>query len=216
MQENISLLKLQNRGSVLFVYSDKMHIYVIYHDMEEDRIYRFTCDKNLTVEAAREIEVPEKFLQYREINWYKPTTQTNGCITYAGAVKIDESFHSFKINDLDELTLEVENYQHNSFSLLPMDSLKDIEVDFHIQKSNRLYAIGYNKQTLEQVFVLIDLTQDTALRKYILYSDLGEVIANTINIDRVDGRVYIGGLIRNRETKETIQPYFESFLMPQS
>jgi hypothetical protein len=59
----------------------------------------------------------------------------------------------------------------------------------------------------------VDIAQDKILREYTLSSGLGEIIANTINIDQTDSRVYVGGHIRSPETKETIQPYFESFLM---
>lgn len=212
MKESTSFSQLKNRGSVLFIYSDKMHIYVIYHDLEGDRIYKFVCDKQLIIESAHELKVPEHFMDYTDLHWHKPTLR-GGDFHYSGAVVINGKTHTFQINDVDELIVSTEVCSPNVFSLLPMDSLTDIEVEFHIQKSNKLYAIGYHKQTTQQVFVLVDIAQDKILREYTLSSGLGEIIANTINIDQTDSRVYVGGHIRSPETKETIQPYFESFLM---
>lgn len=212
MQESVSLSQLQNRGSVLFIYSDKMHIYAIYHDLEADNIYKFICDKQLIIESVHELKVPEQFLEYSELQWHKPTLR-NGDFLYSGAAVIAGKTHTFKISDTGVLSVSAEECSPNVFSLLPMDSLTGIEVEFHIQKSNKLYAIGYNKQTLQQLFVLADIAQDKILRQYTLHSGVGEIIANTINIDPSDSRVYVGGLIRDAATRRTIQPYFESFLM---
>lgn len=192
MKEATSFSQLKNRGSVLFIYSDKMHIYTIYHDLEGDRIYKFVCDKQLIIESAHELKIPPQFLDYSELHWHKPTLR-GGDFHYSGAVVIDKKTYTFQINDVDVLTISAEACSPNTFSLLPMDSLKDIEVEFHIQKSNKLYAIGYDKKTLHQVFVLVDIAQDKILRQYTLHSGVGEIIANTINIDQTDSRVYVGG-----------------------
>jgi hypothetical protein len=213
MQESKSLLQLQNRGSILFVYSDKMHIYVIYHDLEGDGLYKFVLDKQLVIESVHELDAPDRFKAYSEIHWHKPIHQSNGCLAFPGAVTVGKDTYTFVVNDMDVLQMSAQTCPPHVFALLPMDSLQDIEVEFHIQKSNTLYAIGYHKETHDQVFVTIDLAHDAVLRKYTLYSGLGEVIANTINIDRTDGRVYIGGLIRDPETRETVRPYFEQFLL---
>ena len=213
MQESKSLLQLQNRGSILFVYSDKMNLYVIYHDLEDDGIFKFVLSKDLIIESTHELKVPDRFKAYSEIHWHKPIRQTNGCFVFSGAAKVDGNTYAFKITDTDVLEMNSEMCSPNVFSLFPMDSLQDIEVEFHIQKSNKLYAIGYHKDSHEQLFVLIDIAKDKILRKYTLSSGLGEVIANTINIDCADSRVYIGGSIRDPNTRVTVQSYFEQFLM---
>lgn len=214
MQESRNLLQLKNRGVILFVYSDKRNLYVIYHDLEGDGVYKFVLDKLLTIESVHELEVPERFKEFKDLHWHKPVLQHNGCFIFSGAGTLEDGTYPFKITDMDVLEIGESLCSPNVFTLLPMASLEDIEVDVHIQKSNKLYVIGYHKETHDQVFVLIDLVQDKILRRYTLCSEVGEIVATTINIDCTDNRLYVGGFIRDPKTCDVLQPYFDSFLMP--
>lgn len=214
MQETKSLLQLQNRGSVLFIFSDKFKVYVIYHDMEGDLLYKFVCSKQLTIESAHALDVPEKFFEYAEIQWHFPTHSLQNDLVFTGAVTIRDETFLFSINEKDQLIMNEKSSSPNVFALLPMSSLENIEVEAYIQKSNHLYAIGYHRETHKQLFLLVDISQDKLMREYTLSSSVGEIIANTLNIDRSEGRIYIGGRVRDPKTLETIRPFFESFLMP--
>lgn len=214
MQESLNLLQIQNRGSVLFIYSDKLKVYVIYDDLEENALYRFVCNKQLIIETVHPIDVPDNFMKYDDLQWHRPTMSAHNDIVYPGMVTIGDKSYLFKIDEQDSLTISDQPVTSNVFSLLPMDSLKHVEVEAHIQKSNLLFAIGYNRDTLKQVFLLIDIAEDKVVREYTISSALGEIVANTINIDRSEGRIYIGGRVRDGTTHKTLRPFFESFLMP--
>lgn len=212
MKVSQSFSQLQNRGSVLFIYSSKRDVFLIYHDQEANTIWKITCDKQLIITAAQELRVPELFTRYNDLHWHKPTLQDNQLL-YSGMVVTEGNTYTFRISEYGVLTMKREDSALKVFGLMPIDSLSKINVEFHIQKSNRLYAVGYRKDSEQQVFVIIDIIQDKILREYVLLSGVGEVMVNTINLDQNDSRVYVGGVIIDPTTKATLQPYFESFLM---
>lgn len=214
MKEHVSLLRLDNQGAVLFIYSDKLKIYVIYHDEEADKLYKFVCDKHLIVETVHEIDTPAQFFDFTSIHWHKPTLTANGDFVYSGVAHIGDNAYTFKINDVDKMLIGPKSTQ-NQFSLLPMESLKNISVEHYIQKSNKLYATGLSLDTNEQVFLIVDIAQDKILRLYTLMSGFGEIVVRTINIDVVESKIYIGGVVFNSEA-DTVRPYFESFLIPEA
>ena len=58
MDDYKSFLDLDNKGSVLFIFSDRNNIFAVYEDMEDNCFYMFMMDKNFIIDAISEIKLP--------------------------------------------------------------------------------------------------------------------------------------------------------------
>lgn len=214
MSKYIKLNKFEDKGTYLFVYSDKFNIFFIFHSHEDNKMYMITTDKFLNIDNLDEIETPEGFFEYSDILFHKPNND-NGMYSYTGIARYSDKICRFKIdrNKLAYLN-ELTHINTNQFNLLTC--LKDIEITSYIQKKNTLYAIGKNTKQNDSVYLVVDIEKDLMDRIYYLYSDLGDINLHSINTDVDDDRVYVVGCKKIYGDKDFYMysvPYFEQFLL---
>lgn len=214
MSSETRIDRLDDSGKLLFVYSDKYNIYFIFHDRNE-KLYLITTDKYLDIESADQIDVPENFFKYNFVKFFKPYSNTSDH-TFIGIVKIDGKSFKFSISNLAlTLTEEVDYVDNCQFNILTC--LKDLTVTAYIQKKNKVFLVGYYEydKVNEYIYGVVNIETDTFEQIYYIYSDKGDLILSSVNID-IDGlKVYVVGHIDHIVNDQIVdsKPFVEEFLL---
>lgn len=219
MEDYKSFLDLDNKGSVLFIFSDRNNIFAIYEDMEDNCFFLFMMDKNFTIEATSEIKLPEE-LKGKHIDWtgwFRPFQTPTKSYYFNGICNVDGVSYKFKIDDASVMTLVgVESYRQDS-SFNQLSCLEGIKIESHARKANILYVVGFDSKYKEQVYCVVDTDKDVCVKRYHLRSDEGDLKVNTVNVDTNERRVYLCGEVsRYNETDDSFlfsTPYVEMFLL---
>lgn len=220
MDDYKSFLELDNKGSVLFVFSDKNNIFVVYEDMEDEVFYMFQLDKQFIVEAISQIVLPKSFIGRKIdwLRWFAPTQQVNKCYSFQGICQVEGVNYKFKIDDSSVLTVVD---KEDSFTLdIPADVVKclpGIKVESFSRKKHIVHVIGLDTKYNEQVYCVVDLDKEICVRRYHLRSDVGDLKVRSVCVDTHEERVYLCGEIsRFDEVDDSFlfsTPYVESFLL---
>lgn len=208
----IKIQKLEDSGKYLFVYSDKRNVFFIFQAQDENKLYLITTDKSLNIEHVDEVAVPDNFASYTNIKFYKPLSN-NDEHTFVGIIMFEGSSHKFKIDRYKLiLTEQVEYVDNRQFNLL--SCIASTRISSYIQKKHKLYVVGVDTEHNDTIYGVVDMEKDKFDNVYHLYSDLGDIVAHSINTDVDDERVYVCGWIDvlNAEgAKASQKPYFEMF-----
>jgi hypothetical protein len=165
----------------------------------------------MDVEVVEEIECPDSFHQHTDVKFFKPYQKEISDYTFIGITTIDDVSYKFSINN-DKLELNETVVYTEVKTLNGLSCMRDIELISHIQKKNKVFLVGISTADdgYEPVFGVIDLAKDRFESIYYLYSDIGDIQLQTVNIDLDELRVYVGGGI---QTDEGSRPYIETFLI---
>lgn len=215
MQDNISFFELDNKGVVHYIHSQAHCLEMVYEDTEDDKLYRLEMGKDFVIVAASEIETPAPPSELDFKKWHKPSMDAQCAFIFTGCVGTEVGDYRFKIES-GRLVLVQPVTINDSFALHSLNCLRDVCVDHHVQKGNLLYAVGYHRETLKQIFVEVHIGTDRALQMYTLESDEGKIFILTLSIDPWDGRIYLGGELRIQTTEEDepfqSRPYLQTLL----
>lgn len=207
----IKIQKLEDSGKYLFVYSDKRNVFFIFQSAE-NKLYKITTDKSLNIEYIDEVETPENFTGYTNIKFYKPLTHNDEHV-FVGIVMFEDTSHKFKIDRYKlHYTEQVEYIDNRQFNIL--SCLKNVRITSYIQKKHKLYLVGVDTEFHDTIYAVVDMEKDKFDQVYHLYSDLGDIVAHSVNTDTEDERVYICGwvdLLNEKGEKTDRKPYFEMF-----
>lgn len=216
LKENQLLSSIDNcRGEIIFVYSDRHNIYVIYHSKEDNQIYLVLSNKHYEIE--RTVSIVHGLILFKgdNIKWFKPL-HDGGNITFLGHVVDEGKTYHFSFSDIKP-TLKISEHHQGTQQLTQLSydilsCMENIEVTHGIQRWGVFYFTGHLTDEggdIHPVYGEVDLSLDKLSRVYFLYSDLGEIQPSCISIDTDDNRVYVVGKL----TKEDgdIVPYIETF-----
>lgn len=220
MSTNNHLIELtKESGEILFVYSDKYSVYVIYKFNTGNRLFLVITDKGLYFERVEELEVPESFSRRTGIRFFKPQNLDKGSVRFEGYTVIDEEGYHFAI-DNGKVTLTNAGKSKKeilpvSYSILPV--LSKFKIGHGIQKLGKFYFIGTEheeKDSEHPVYGVVDLASGKLETIYYLYSDLGEIVPACLSIDTHELTVYVSGKTvvydDNNKVVDTM-PYLEKF-----
>lgn len=220
MDDYKSFLGLDNKGSVLFIFSDRNNIFAVYEDMEDNCYYMFMMDKHFIIEAISAILLPDEFKgkKVEWLKWFKPYQQANKCYSFSGICKLDNVSYRFTINDTSVLTLGSEEKLLPDSVQRDFKCLQGIEVESFSQRQNGVvHLVGLDTKYKEQVYCVVDLDKDICVKRYHLRSDEGDLKVNMVNVDTHDMRVYLCGEVsRFNEADDSFlysTPYVETFLL---
>jgi len=215
-QDVINIFSLFDKTSeIIFIYSDKYNILFFFYNYEENALYKITTDKFFNIEYVDEIEIPEEYKDFREIKIFKPVDK-NGFYSFPGLLITDKGDYKFIITDDNTVVIEKET-QYRPFNKTELlTCLNEFNIISFIQKKNKFYAIAFDKAYENYCFIEADIDKNQLTRCFSLYSDEGEVIPITINIDIADKRIYVGGKIEYEvdEFTKSAKPFLEMFLLP--
>lgn len=220
MSEDTRINQLTDSGKYLFVYSDKHHVFLFFHRLQDQKLYRVTLDKYLHIEDIDEIDTPPDFFTYRDIKFFKPTQKNDeylftGVVTYCEEDGREASCRFTITRDHLDYEDPLEYQNNRLFNLL--DCLKGIMVHSYIQKANKLYLVGsarVGEAFQDPVYAVVDIAKDEIEKIYYLYTDTGDITLSTINTDTDDFKVYVAGhvdILNKDEQVVDTKPYFESF-----
>lgn len=218
MDDYKSFLDLDNKGSVLFIFSDRNNIFAVYEDMEDNCFYMFMMDKNFIIDAISEIKLPKeiKGQTVSWVKWFRPFQHTNKCYSFAGICEVNGVSYKFNIDEASVLTLVCEEKLRPE-PFYASKCLDGIEVESYFRKQDALHVVGLDTKYKEQVYCVVDLDKDICVKRYHLRSDLGDLKVNTVNVDAHERRVYLCGEVsRFHETDNSFlysTPYVETFLL---
>lgn len=223
MEDYKSFLDLDNKGSVLFLFSDKNNIFAIYEDLEDKCFFMFQMDKTFIIEAISEIKLPDDFVgkTIKWLKWNVPTQTNTKSYNFTGFCLVEGVNYTFKIDDSSVMTSTSSNdittvtRQRTQFSNL--SCLKTVTVEAFAKKGNNLHVVGLDNEYKEQVYCVVDLDKDICVKRYHLRSDEGDLKVNAVSLDPHEQRVYLGGEIsRYYDADDTFlysTPYVETFLL---
>jgi len=215
-KKDIKIQKLNDSGKYLFVYSDKHNVFFIFHAKEDKKLYKITTDKLLNIEYIDEIEVPSDFSEYKNIKFYKPLSNGDEH-SFVGIIIFEDRSHKFRIDRYRlSYTEKIEFVDNRQFNIL--SCLENIGIGSYIQKKNKLYLVGVDEVYKDTVYAVVDMEKDKFDHVYYLYSDLGDIVAHSINTDVEDERIYICGWMNILDDKGVLidqKPYFEMFAFKQ-
>lgn len=219
MEDYKSFLDLDNKGSALFIYSDRSNIFAIYEDMEDGCFFLFMMDKNFTIEATSEIKLPEE-IQGKHIDWtawFRPFQTPTKSYYFNGICTVDGVSYKFKIDDASVMTLQGTETYRSDIAIEQLSCLNGIKIESTSRKGKTLHVVGFDTNYKEQVYCVVDFDKDVCVKRYHLRSDEGDLKVNAVNIDHHDNRVYLCGEVsRYNETDDSFlfsTPYVEMFLL---
>lgn len=213
MQDHKSFFQLDNNGIVHHVHSDSYHIHMVYEDTEDNKLYRLTLDKDYMVASCTQVQTPAPVSELQFIKWHRPGVDQQNEMVFTGCVTTDAGDYRFSIDD-SNFTLVAPVKINESFGFQDLAALNGLEVDFHVQKGNLLYVIGWDLYMKSYAFAEVHLGTDKAIRRYTLESDDGQLLVRSLNIDPWCGRIYIAGEIKSTSTEQeqsTSRAYLETF-----
>lgn len=205
--------RLTDEGEILFVYSDKYNIFVIFHKKEDDRLYRIVAHKDYEIDTVEPIETPAEWKDRKSIKFFKPYVDYDSNVSYIGIITLTDG-NSFKFDiKYDVMTIKEQTEFEPTKQFNMLKSLDRIEVVSHIQKKNKLFFVGADtiRGDQEAVYGVVDLETDEFEQIYYLYSDKGDIHLNSVNIDTDTLMVSIAGYVKMRDG--AIKPYLESLLL---
>lgn len=202
---------------IYFIFSDKQNIYVFLYTKETEEFLLFILDKFFAIEHIVEIKIPKELKNFKDIRFFKPYVEnkTNEYV-YLGIIITDKGDYKFKIDEFFKLlVLEETQYQKERNNGNLFNCAKDIMITSYVQKNNHLFFIGHSELTDADCYGQIDIKEDKLIRLYDLYSDLGNIVTTTINLDTFERKIYIGGYVEVLDKEENVVniiPYVETFL----
>lgn len=216
-RKEIRLSDLEFNGEHLFVYSDKFNIFFFFFDHEDYRLYKITTDKFYTVEHIDEITVPAEFKDFKHIKFFKPFCNNNTDYSFIGIVQYENKSYKFKIDDKNSVTYTEEIVYHHPDGIINnLKALKSIDISSYIQKKNRIYLVGFDKEFNDYLFAIVNIEDDKLEKVYSLFTDYGDIIPFSVNTDVDEGKIYVVGRIEYVDANdkvEKVKPYFETFLL---
>lgn len=214
MQDFKNFFELDNNGIIHYVHSDNYSIFIVYEDIEDNKIYRITLDKEYVVTSTSEIDISEMQEAFKFIKWHRPVVNNRNELIFTGCVTIEsKGTYRFNISE-SKLSLTETVKINDSFEFKNFKCLNDFEVDHHIQKGNYLYVVGWDTRLNMYSFMQVHIGKDKAIRRYLFDSDQGQLIIHSFNIDSWGGRIYIAGEVKitsNEQDVVTSIPYLETF-----
>lgn len=214
MSSETRIDRLDDSGKFLFVYSDKYNVYFIFHG-SNNKLYLITTDKYLDIESADQIDIPDDFLKYDSVKFFKPYSNASDH-TFIGIVKIKGKSFKFSIINLTlTLTEEVDYVDNCQFNILTC--LKDLTVTAYIQKKNKVFLVGYYEydKANEYVYGVVNIETDSFEQIYYIYSDKGDLILSSVNIDTDGLKVYVAGHVDHKVNDQIVdfKPFAEEFFL---
>lgn len=218
MEDYKSFLELDNQGSVLFIFADKYQINLVYEDIEDDQLYVFQMDKGFIISAVQCVKMPDN-LKASDVDWKRWfIPRDTRSINFSGLADIDGALHRFRIDESAILSFREEDHNDvvpHLFDSIDRKSLSGISVDHFVVKQEKLHVVGFDTDSQEQVYCVINTNNDSCLKKYRLHSGVGDIKVNAITVDPCEKRVYLGGEINRYDAEDVYlysTPYVESFL----
>ena len=201
--------------SLIYVSASSGEIYLVGSICDSHLLY-ITLDKaKRTVLGVSSVDLSALNHENVEfISWYKPTFRSSGDHEFHGVCKIGARTTRFSLNK-KAITIGKDITLSPSYTLGVLNCLKDIKVESHIQRGNTIYAVGLDTYYNEQVFLEVDMVTDTAVRRYNLRSDLGDLKVNSMALDSESCKVLLAGDISkydNRDRLVSTHPFFDTFL----
>lgn len=221
MSEEIHLASVtKENGEILFIYTDKYSVYVLYRPESRKQIYLAICDKRLYIERVDILEIPEWFFDYSSLRFFKPRNQDT--VSFPGVVTVGDETIRFEMFQSGEITFSGEA---NSFDptvkqahlLLPV--LEPFSVIHGIQHREKFYYVGIDEQDEDNthpVYGVVDMVSGELETLYYLYSDKGEVDPACVTIDTHERVVYVVGKINVFDQNDSVTdhiPYIEQFML---
>lgn len=210
--QDVKIQKFDYSGKHLFVYSDKRNVFIIFLSDEDNKLYKITTDKQLNIEYIDEIDVPEGFIYFKNIKFYKPVLVSDEHV-FLGIIIFDDVSYKFNINGYKLIyTEKVDFVDNRQFNIL--SCLDDISITSYIQKKNKLYIVGIDVGFNDPIYGIVDLEKNQFDVVYHLYSDEGEIQLHSINTDTDSDLIYVCGWIDRLDYKGKLvrqKPYLEVF-----
>lgn len=201
-------------GEFLFVYSDKFNITFFFRDNVEKELYKITTDKYLMIDSIEEVKVPKDFFDAKKVKFFRPALNNNSTV-YKGIAVFDNISKKFSINDYGDLSyFETTEYIDNSSLKNMVSCLEKIDVEFYIQKKDRIYLVGYDEEYQNYIYGVVDVVNDRFERIYSLFSDKGDIIPLALNTDVIQRKIYVVGkteLLDDNDQVIGTEAFFESF-----
>lgn len=210
---NSPLLK-EPGTSLVYVSASAGEIHLIATTKDNALMY-ITLDKNKrNVLGSCSVDLSALNHEHIEfISWHKPTFRSNGGYEFHGVCKVGARTATFRLNK-KAITIGRDITLSPTYSLAVMNCLKDIKVETHLQRGNTIYAAGLDTRYNEQVFLEVDMVTDTAVRRYNLRSDLGDLKVNSLALDVEARKVFLVGDISkydNLDRLVSVLPFFDMF-----
>ena len=213
--KEVTLFDIDLDGEFLYTYSDNYKIYMFFLDLENN-LFKIIPDKFFYIESVEEVAIPSQvkdiFNNLKRVIFLKVTnSRQNSELNFHGVIISETGSFKFTIDEscVLELLEEVDFNETANNDISNVDLLKNSERLVYIYKKDKLYVAGYDTVYEDHFFGVIDTELNKFTRVYSLYSDLGDIIVNSINIDTSEKRIYISGYIDN----EVKTGYIESFIL---
>lgn len=213
----VKIFSLENPGKIYFIYSDKYNIFFFYYNTEENVFYKITTDKYFNVEYIEEIDIPDQFKDFTDIKLFKPFKDYRTSeYSFGGIIKTNDGDYKFTIGPSNVLKVleEVEYIDKSQLNLLTC--LKDFNVISYIQKKDKIYLVAYDNKYSCYIYGIVNIEKNNFQTLYSLYTDEGNIVPLTINIDHNEDKVIIGGYIEILDDDSNVTgivQYIEQFLL---
>lgn len=212
----VKLSSVTSQGKYLYCYSDKFNIYLFFSDYTDRTIYKVTCAKYLCVTEVDEIILPLEYNEKLDIKFFKPIENSDGTYKYIGTINTNTLTSKFEIDSNNNIVLTKETFKGAKKLFTILSCLSNIDVESYIQSKNKIYLTGFDTINKANIYGVVDIELNKFLVYYLLFSDLGDVIPMSINIDTSEEKVYIVGSIQKYDNSDAIietVPYIESFML---
>lgn len=214
VKDSVKLSSVTSNGEYLFCYSDKFNIYLFFKDISDKVIYKIVCDKYLLITQIDTINIPFDFMDMSEIVFFKPQSIRETYLKFVGVVTVNSETRKFEINNFDSLILLNETHPATTKLFNILSCLDDVNIISHVQLKNKLYIVAYDPFDKSNLYGVVDVELNKIVKYYVLLSDLGDIVTNSINLDISEDKVYIVGTIITYDDEDNISgylPYLETF-----
>lgn len=212
----VKLSSVTSLGKYIYCYSDKFNIYLFFSDFTDQVKYKVTCDKYFCVTEVDNITLPFDYTEDLDIKFFKPVEGGDGIYKYTGTVNLEGETSKFEIDSSNNLILTKPTVKNTKKLFTIISCLDNVEVESYIQSKNKIYLTGFDTINKANIYGVVDIESNKFLVYYLLFSDLGDVVPTSINIDTSEEKVYIAGSIQKYDKNdiliETI-PYIETFML---
>lgn len=206
-----TLFDLTKKGQYLFCYTDVNQIYLVFKPKDQQELSIIATDKKFNIAWTSSIVGSSAFyLAGSEIQWFKPKVVV-GNIYFPGLLTVGGEIKHFSLNPQNG-TANITTYNAVKADLLSdptekVECMKHVKITHGLQKHSVYYYVGLHVDELgdeHPVYGELSLESNQHTRLYYLYSDLGEIVPNSLSLDLEGGLVYVVGSVGDKPYIETL------------
>ena len=211
-----NLFDLTNKGQYLFCYTDTHQVYLVFKPEDEEELVITATDKKFNITWTSPIVGSAAFyLPGNAVQWFKPKT-VGESIYFPGLLTVGGEIKHFSLNPQNSTT-NLTTFNTVKVDLLSdptekVECMKGVKITHGLQKHSVYYYVGIHVDELgdeHPVYGELSLESGQHTRLYYLYSDLGEIVPNSLSLDLEGGLVYLVGTVGDK-------PYIETMLLRRS